>query len=144
MRDLFVCLALCAIVGHGRVLSAQVKIDEGACPHQVVERIPGAILAGNSVRCGSGVEWNFGSVRYTSPANVCTLLLTYTPEHYLTKPSPGSNTYTEPSGRVPVYVGRYQCRTTHFLFLPIGSTCEEVSFTEAYRVPSYVQHRCRD
>lgn len=144
MKDLLARMAQCVVLGVGASLAAQVESDEGACPHQSVERVMPAVLTGNSVACGSGVQWNFGSFQYTSPQNTCTLLLTYTPEHDITKSTPGSNTYTEPTQWVATYIGRYQCRTSHFLFIPIGSTCEEVSFMEANRIPNYLQRRCRN
>jgi len=136
VRDVFAAFIL-------SVASLWAQSNKDDCPHQSVERVPASIIAGNVVSCGSGVQLNFGTVSYTSPPASCALLLTCTPEHYTTKSTPGSNTYTEPSGQVWTYVARYQCRSSYFLwFIPIGSTCEEVSFMQASRIDNYAQRRC--
>lgn len=147
MRDWLHRVSFCSFGWLAVALGAQEEVERKAtpCPHQVIARVPDSVVASNVVRCGTGIEWNFGTFRYSTPPGTCALLLTYTPEHATTQASASSYTYTQPLLPVTTYIGRYRCVTSRFLwFLPIGSSCEEIFFGAADRVPSYVQHRCED
>lgn len=125
-----------------QVAVAQNKAD-ATCPHQGIERVVASLRSGNTVACGSGIEMNIGGLRYTSPAGACTLLLVYTPEHWIPVSSPGSYTYASFVSLVRERVYRYQCKTVYFLgIIPVDGECRSIDTTIGDEIPNYVVQRC--
>lgn len=125
--------------------AALVAQSADTCPHKDVERVPPGFWDANQVECGSGVQVNIGGVGYVSPPGRCTLLVVYTPEHWIPVSRANSNTYVEPAGLVRQHIFRYRCKTVYLLgLIPIDGECRELAPMTGDEIPTYVVRRCED
>lgn len=144
MSKLFMQCMIAALAPLSATLAAQDNDTVDNCPHMTIERVAGSIRALNTVTCGSGVEMNIGGVRYSSPPGTCTLLIIYTPEHWIPSSQPGCNTYAQPAGFVREHIFRFACRTVRFLWIiPIDGECTELDPGNGDSLPNYAVYPCR-
>ena len=135
---------IAALASLSATLAAQANDTADRCPHMTIERVEGTIRALNTVACGSGVEMSIGGVRYSSPPGTCTLLIIYTPEHWIPSSRPGCNTYAQPEGFVREHIFRFACRTVYFLgFIPVDGECTELAPGNGDALPNYTVYPCR-
>jgi len=111
------------------------------CPDQVVRLVPARVELGPVVDC-SGVSFEWNGVRLGQHTQGCPLFALITPAHHTTEYRQGSDTYTQPDGRVEQLLVRFTCTASTFLFIRIGATCSHNDQQVLRGVTTYSQFAC--
>lgn len=111
------------------------------CPREKAVPVGGSIQFGPSVSC-SGLSWSAGGLSL-STASGCPLFVVITPAHETAAPT-DKLTKVKVAGTDPIKVFIFVCRTRYLIFIPIGSTCEFASESNAGSVMRLVTVGCTD
>ncbi len=113
-----------------------------SCPDMIANEIPASSYWSGARPCGTGLLFNVDGLTVNNPIKNCPFMVVTTPTHHTATPSPGSGTYTERIGPAEEIVITLECRTSWFLFLPIGSRCVEASRNTSATLETLRTLRC--
>ena len=114
------------------------------CSNDIIKTKKAKVIYGKDLGCG-GIDVKISDLRITSGRDKgCPAFVLITPSYDTTQKGPGSKTYTRPNGRVKITRLEFTCSTDWFLFIPIGSMCEQVSSTTIAGPTTYAQFPCMD
>lgn len=127
----FLCAAVCATA-----LAAQTS-----CPMQTTQHVPENLSFGPTQACG-GISASLPDLQVRLDGGRCPTFAVYTPPHDIAVPS-AHQTYVEVVSQQPITMVTFQCQTSWFLILPIGSECVASKTSTIGSVLSLVARPCQ-
>jgi hypothetical protein len=116
MRTFVRCAAALAVLCATSLLPGQ------NCPWVRARTVPEQQTIGPLLPCGGGITVTMPPFSVTAPAAGCPVFILLTPQHDIPEQSP-TRTYILNYATVPMLLFRFQCDTSWFLFIPLGSDC---------------------
>lgn len=112
------------------------------CPHTRARAVPPSWRMGDTVTCDSGVSMTIGGVTVApDKAKGCPLFVIITPSHSAEEPAT-TDTRVKIVGTNSEMVITFHCKTKHFLFIPLSSTCVQDTINTGGQVPVMVTEGC--
>lgn len=114
---------------------------EPECPDITLERVQTKVEYGRDLPC-RGFSASAAGVSVSTNAQ-CPSFVLITPAHDVPVHKPGCGTFVKPNGTyVDVTKQTYECKSTYFLFFPVGVSCRLVSDTVVAKIPGYSLYAC--
>lgn len=125
----------------GAAVCAASLAAQTSCPMQTTQHVPANITFGPTQACG-GISATLPDLQVRIDGGRCPTFAVYVPPHDVAVPSQ-HQTYVEVVSQQPITMVTFECQTSWFLILPIGSECVASKSSTIGSVLSLVARPCQ-
>ncbi|MCA8941175.1 MAG: hypothetical protein KDB80_01330 [Planctomycetes bacterium] len=112
------------------------------CPDIGLKHVRGTVEYGRDLPC-QGFSASAAGISVSTSAQ-CPSFVLVTPAHDVPVHQPGCGTYVKPNDTfIDVTKQTYECKTSRFLFFPIGVSCNLKRDAVVAKIPGYSLYACQ-